>query len=112
MNREQRTPWRRRPPESLKGDIAMNKMFLVLVSATFPITAVNAQVQVAPPATGASSGQAVTPQGSPSVKESRTGWGSAQGHGRGSAGVTPSGSAHASVPKSGSGASQAPGNPQ
>ena len=90
----------------------MNKMFLVLVSATFPITAVNAQVQVAPPATGASSNQAATPQGSPKVKESPADRRSAHGHGRASGGVAPFGSAHATDPKLGSVAPQVPGNPQ
>src|SRR5712691_8791854 len=93
-----------------RGDTTMKKMFLVLVSGTFPFAAVNAQVQVAPPATPAASGQPVAPHGPSAVKES--GQRSGHGHGRASSGVAPSGSAHAADPKSGSAAPQVPGKPQ
>lgn len=58
----------------------MNKILSVLVSAIFPISAVNAQVQVAP-ATGASSAQQTQQKNDP--KSERSG----HGHARGSASV-------------------------
>jgi len=84
----------------------MNKMFLVFVSATFPITAVNAQVQVAP-ATGASPD--ASQQASPKANEPhprRSGHGGAHG----SAGVMPPGFAIAKDAKPSGTVPQ--GNPQ
>jgi len=94
----------------------MNKIFLILVSAIFPVAAVHAQVQVAPPETGASAGvQGNSQQATPSKSES---WRSA--HGRGgraqtsSSVVAPHGTAHPTDPKSSSAAPQVnrPRDPQ
>jgi len=92
----------------------MNKMLLILIAATFPIGAVNAQVQVVPPAMGTSSGQPITPQGSPTVNKSDPRWRSGRGHGASSASVAAPGSAHTTDPKSSGAAPQGnrPGNSQ